>query len=91
MVTARRMQLCDLSVVRLLLRHRPSWMFKPLDGIITPGMAHQSFWPIYMGLRTVEQSVLAEVLLAQSQVSSSLYEDRRDWKHEEMFAQRQVH
>ncbi len=48
MMTARHMQLCDLCVVRLLLRHRPSWMFKPLDSIITPGLAHQSFWPIHV-------------------------------------------
>ena len=74
MMTARHMQLCDLCVVRLLLRHRPSWMFKTLDIIITSGMAHQSFWPIYAVLRTVGQSVLAEDLLAQFQVSSSLHE-----------------
>ena len=74
MMTARHMQLCDLCVVRLLLRHRPSWMFKPLDSIITPGTAYQSFWPIHVVLQTVGQSVLAEDLLAQFQVSSSLHE-----------------
>lgn len=74
MMTARHMQLCDFCVVRLLLRHRPSWMFKPLDSIITPGMADQSLYPIYVVLRTVGQSVLAEDLLAQFQVSSSLHE-----------------
>jgi hypothetical protein len=44
MMTARHIQLCDLCVVQLLLRHRSSWMFKPLDSIITAGMSHQSFW-----------------------------------------------
>ena len=74
MMTARHMQLCDLCVVRLLLPHRPSWMFKPLDSIIKPGIVHRSFWPIHVVLRTVGQSVLAEDLLTQFQVSSSLHE-----------------
>jgi len=80
MMTTRHMQLCDLCVVRLLLRHRLSWMFKPLDTIITPGMAHQSSWPIHVVLRRVGQSVLAEDLLAQFQVSSSLgVGERKTW------------
>jgi hypothetical protein len=79
MMTAHHMQLCDLCAVRLLLRHRPSWMFKPLDSIITLGMAHQSFWSIYVVLRTVGQSVLTEDLLVQFQVSSSLYEKANNW------------
>jgi hypothetical protein len=51
---------------------------KPLDSIIAPGMAHQSFWPIPVGLRIVGQSVLAEDLLAQFQVSSSLHKKAKD-------------
>lgn len=74
MMTARHMQLCDLYVVRQLLRHRPSWMFKPLDSTITPGMARQSFRSIHVVLRTIGQSVLAENLLAQFQDSSPLHE-----------------
>ena len=35
-------------------------MFKSLDGIVTPGMVYRSFGPIYVVLRTVDQSILAD-------------------------------
>ncbi len=91
MMTARHMQLCDFCVVRLLLRHRPSWMFKPLDSIITPRMAHQSFWPIYVVLRTAGQFVLVEDLLAQFQVSSSLHVKANDQSSREKAVSPSIH
>jgi hypothetical protein len=52
MMTARHMQLCNLCVVQLFLRHWPGWIFKPLDSpsvLLTQKFDTANCWAIFIG------------------------------------------